>query len=106
MRLSLLATCLALAASPAAAQEKQLIYFHNDSSRAISNIAVFPFAKGKVVDDVLQTVEGPIAPGARIEIDTRLIRCGAASVWARFADDEEVSVVTDLCTNRTIRAFD
>lgn len=106
MRLTLLAACLAIAATSTAAQAKQLIYFHNDSARAISQIAVFPVVKGKVVDDVLQTVEGPIAPGARIKIDTRLTRCGEVSVWARFADGEEVTVAADLCQYQNIRAFD
>lgn len=106
MRLTLLATCLAMAATSVAAETRQLIYFHNDSARAISQIAVFPLVKGKVVDDVLQTVKGPVAPGARIKIDTRLTRCGDVSVWARFADGEEVTVEADLCKYQNIRAFD
>lgn len=103
-----LALLLALAALPARAEELPLvIYLENQSSRMLDQVAIFPVGdNGEVIDDVLMARHEPIAGNQTVALDTRLVRCGKISVWARFADGEEVSAITDLCRNNRLIVHD
>lgn len=103
-----LALLVGLAASPAVAQDTPLVlYLENRSDRMIVEVAMFGVSdKGEVVDDVLMARHDPIASNETVALDTRLVRCGPISVWARMVDGEEMSAITDLCRNNRLIVHD
>lgn len=103
-----LALLLALAASPARAEDLPLVlYLSNQSDRMIVEVAIFGVSdSGEVVDDVLMARHEPIAGNETVALDTHLIRCGPISVWARMADGEEMSAITNLCRNNRLIVHD